>query len=108
MQLEFLIPIVLFVCIAYTIKAVVDARVRRRFIESNGSDELVRAMLAGEEQHRRHGSLRWGVTLVALAIGFALVDAGNWDELTPGVLAILLGATGIGNLAYWFIARKQG
>ena len=108
MQFEILIPIVLFICIAYTIKAVVDARVRRRFLESNGSDDLVRAMLAGEEQHRRHGSLRWGVTLVALAIGFGLVEIGGWNDLTPGVLAILLGATGLGNLAYWFIARKQG
>ena len=108
MQFEILIPIVLFLCITYAIKVVVDARVRRRFIESNGSDDIVRAMLVGEEQHRRHGSLRWGVTLVALAIGFGLVEMGGWDDLTPGVLAILLGATGLGNLAYWFIARKQG
>ena len=108
MQFEILIPIVLFLCITYAIKVVVDARVRRRFIESNGSDDLVRAMLAGEEQHRRHGSLRWGVTLVALAIGFGLVEIGGWNDLTPGVLAILLGATGLGNLAYWFLARKQG
>ena len=108
MQFEILIPIVLFLCITYAIKVVVDARVRRRFIESNGSDDIVRAMLVGEEQQRRHGSLRWGVTLVALAIGFGLVEIGGWNDLTPGVLAILLGATGLGNLAYWFIARKQG
>ena len=55
MQFEILIPIVLFLCITYAIKVVVDARVRRRFIESNGSDDIVRAMLVGEEQHRRHG-----------------------------------------------------
>ena len=107
MQFEIFIPIVFFLCITYAIKVVVDARVRRRFIESNGSDDIVRAMLVGEEQHRRHGSLRWGVTLVALAIGFGLVEMGDWNDLTPGVLAILLGATGLGNLAYWFIARKQ-
>jgi hypothetical protein len=65
-------------------------------------------MLLGEEQRSRHGSLRWGVILVALAIGFGIVDAGRWDELTPAVLAILLGATGLGNLAYYAIARKQG
>ena len=108
MQFEIFIPIVFFLCITYAIKVVVDARVRRRFIESNGSDDIVRAMLVGEEQHRRHGSLRWGVILVALAIGFGLVEIGGWNDLTPGVLAILLGATGLGNLAYWFIARKQG
>ena len=108
MQFEILIPIVLVLCITYAIKVVVDARVRRQMVESNGSHELVRSMLEGEELRRRHGSLRWGVVLVALAIGFALVDAGGWTDLGPGVIAILLGATGLGNLAYWFIARKQG
>ena len=108
MQLEFLIPITLFLCITYAIKSVVDARVRRQIVDSNGSQDLVRSMLEGEELRRRHGSLRWGVVLVALALGFALVDAGGWTGIGPGVIAVLLGATGLGNLAYWFIARKQG
>ncbi|MDQ2703377.1 MAG: hypothetical protein M3Y70_11355 [Pseudomonadota bacterium] len=107
MNLELLIPITFFICIAYTIKAVVDARVRRQMVDSNGSQDLVRSMLEGEELRRRHGSLRWGVILVALAVGFGVVDAGGWDDLTPAVMAILLGATGLGNLAYYFIARKQ-
>ena len=108
MNLDVLVPIVLFVCITYAIKAIVDARMRRQMVESNGSQELVRSLLEGEEQRRRHGSLRWGVILLALAAGFGLVDAGGWQDLTPGVMAILLGATGLGNLGYWFIARKQG
>ena len=58
MNLEFLIPIVLFVCITYAIKAVVDARVRRQMVESNGSQELVRSIVESEEARRRHGSLR--------------------------------------------------
>lgn len=107
MNFELLIPISLFVCITYAIKAVVDARVRQKMVDSNGSQDLVRSMLEGEELRRRHGSLRWGVTLVALAIGFGMVGAGGWDEITPAVIAILLGATGLGNLAYYFIARKQ-
>ena len=108
MNFEILIPIVLFLAIAYTIKAVVDAGVRRRMVESNGSQDLVRSMLLSEQQRSRHGSLRWGVILVALAVGFGIVDAGRWDELSPAVIAILLGATGLGNLAYYAIARKQG
>ena len=108
MNFEILIPIVLFLAIAYTIKAVVDAGVRRKMVDSSGSQDLVRAMLQTEEQRSRHGSLRWGVILVALAIGFGIVDATHADELTPAVLAILLGATGLGNLAYYAIARKQG
>lgn len=108
MNFELLIPISLFVCITYAIKAVVDAGVRRKMVDSSGSQDLVRAMLQGEAERNRHGSLRWGVILVALAIGFGIVDAGRWDELTPAVIAILLGATGLGNLAYYAIARRQG
>lgn len=108
MNFELLIPITLFICITYAIKAVVDARVRRQMVDSNGSQDLVRSMLEGEELRRRHGSLRWGVTLVALALGFGLVDVAGWQEITPGVIAVLLGATGLGNLAYYAIARKQG
>jgi hypothetical protein len=108
MNFEILIPITLFVCIAYAIKAVVDARVRKQMVDSNGSQDLVRSMLEGEEIRRRHGSLRWGVTLVALAIGFGLVQAAGWDQINPGVIAVLLGATGLGNLAYYLMARKLG
>ena len=107
MNLDAIIPITLFACIAFAIKVVVDARVRHKMVESSGSTDVVRSMLEGEEARRRHASLRWGVTLVALAIGFALVDVGGWDEVTPAVIAILLGATGLGNLAYYAIARKQ-
>ena len=108
MNFELLIPISLFVCITYAIKAVVDAGVRRKMVDSSGSQDLVRAMLQGEEQRSRHGSLRWGIVMVALAVGFGIVDAGHWDELSPAVIAVLLGATGLGNLAYYAIARKQG
>ena len=106
MNLEFLIPIVLFVCITYAIKAVVDARVRRQMVESNGSQELVRSILEGEETRRRHGSLRWGVVLVALGNGFAAISAQGLDEVTLGGVAILLVATGLGNLTYFLLARK--
>lgn len=101
-----LIPITLFVCIAYAIKAIADARVRGKLIGSNTSDELVRTMLVGEETQRRHSSLRWGVTLLCLAGGFGLIELFGWNRVTPGAIAVLLGATGIGNLAYYTIARR--
>ena len=108
MNFEILIPITLFVCIVYAIKVVIDARTRKQMIESNGSQDLVRSMLEGEEIRRRHGSLRWGVTLSLLAIGFAVVQASGWSEINPGVIAVLVGATGLGNLAYYLLARKLG
>jgi hypothetical protein len=106
MNFEILIPITLFVSIAWTIKAVLDARVRRQMVESNGSEALVRSILEGEELRRRHGSLRWGIVLLALGTGFAGVAAQGVDEVTPGVIAVLLAATGLGNLAYFIASRK--
>ena len=108
MNFEILIPITLFLCIVYAIKVVVDARLRRQMLDSGGSQDLLRSMLEGEEVRRRHGSLRWGVTLVALAIGFGLVQASGWTEVNPGVIAVLVGATGLGNLAYYLLARRVG
>ena len=108
MDFALLIPICLFFSIAFTIKAVVDAGVRRKMVDANGSQDLVRSMLESEDIRRRHGSLRWGVTLSLLAIGFAVVQASGWTELNAGVIAVLVGATGLGNLAYYLLARKLG
>lgn len=108
MNFEILIPITLFICIVYAIKAVLDARVRRAMIGANGSEELVRSLLTSENAVRKYSSLRWGITLLAVALGFGLVEAGGWTEITPGVIAVLAGATGLGNLAYYFFARRLG
>ena len=56
---------------------------------------------------QKHSSLRWGVTLIAIAVGFGLIEAGGWQEVTPGVIAVLAGATGVGNLAYYFLSRRM-
>ena len=108
MNFELLIPISLFICIAYAIKAVVDARVRKQLVASNGSPELVQNIMRSDEIHRRLSSLRWGITLVALALGFGIIEAAGWREVTPGVIAVLVGAVGLGNLASYAAARKLG
>ena len=106
MQFEFLIPIVLFVCIYFAIKAVVDARARKQMVQSNGSEDMLRTIIEGEETRRRQAALRWGVILVVLAVGFGLLEAFDWKDPSPGLFAILLGATGIGNLAAYYLARR--
>ena len=103
---EILIPITLFACVAYSIKTVVDAYTRRRIIESRGSEELVRSLLEGEATRRRLASLHWGCVLVALAVGFGLVEWSGTDRVTPGVISLLLGATGLGNLAFYLLERR--
>ena len=106
MTFEFLIPITLFLSIAYAIKAVVDARVRRQLVQSNVSQELVRSIVEGDELRRRHATLRWGIVLIALALGFAIIETMGLTEVTPGAVAVLLGFTGLGNLAYYLATRR--
>lgn len=106
MEFGILVPIALFFSIAWTIKAIVDARVRHRMVQSNGSPELVASIVQGEEAHRRHAALRWGCVLLALGLGFAVVEAFGWDDVRPGTIAVLLIATGIGNLVAYRVSRR--
>ncbi len=102
------IPMVLFICVTYAIKVVVDARTRSRMIGAGGSEELVSSIMRDEEQRRRHSSLRWGIVLLSVGVGFGLIQWFGWQEVTPGMVAVLAGATGLGNLAFFAVARKLG
>lgn len=108
MDFNTLIPISLFVCITYAIKVVVDARVRSRMINAGGSEELVTSIMRDEELRRRHSSLHWGIVLLSVAVGFGLIQWFGWHEVTPGMIAILAGATGLGNLVFFVTARRIG
>ncbi len=108
MDLGLLIPISLFVCITYAIKVVVDAMVRRHMVNAGGSEELVNSILRDEEQRRRHSSLRWGIVLVSVALGFGLIQLFGWREVTPGLIAVLAGVTGLGHLVFYAISRRLG
>jgi hypothetical protein len=107
MNFDILIPISVFVCIAYSIKVCVDAVVRRRMVDA-GSAELVNSLLRDEELRRRHSSLRWGIVLLSVALGFGLIQWFGWRDVTPGVVAVLAGATGLGNLMFFAISRRLG
>ena len=76
-----------------------DARVRKQLVSSNGSPELLQSIMANDESNRRLSSLRWGITMVALAIGF--VQGAGWTEINPGVITLLVGSLGLGNLAFY-------
>jgi len=106
MNFEVLIPVTLFICVTYAIKAVVEARMRGKLLSGGGSEELVRTLMQNEEEQRRHAALRWGILLLALALGFTLIEAFGWDQLTPGVIAVLLAATGVGNLVSYAVSRR--
>ena len=107
MDFDILIPIVLFICITYAIKAVLDARTRAKLIASNSSSDMIRTLVQDEEHANRYASLRWGIVLTSLAVGFGLIEWFGWEEVTPGAIAVLLGATGVGNIGVYMIARKN-
>lgn len=108
MNLDLLAPISLFVCITYAIKATVDAYTRHRIVESRGSEELVRSLLEGEAARRRQASLHWGSVMIAIALAFGLIELAGIRDVTPGAVALLLGATGLGNLAYYLLVGRLG
>ena len=50
-------------------KAVLDAVMRYRMLREPGTEDLLRSILQGEQAQRRLASLRWGLLLIAVAIG---------------------------------------
>jgi heme/copper-type cytochrome/quinol oxidase subunit 3 len=96
----------LFAALLFSIKAIVDARARTKLLESHSQEHLVQSILKEEERRRRYSALRWGIVLVFLAAGFMVVELENWDHPSPGVLAVLLGTTGLGNIVSYFVCRK--
>lgn len=106
MDHQFLVPVTLFVCITYAVKLLIDARVRVLLLRSAPSEDDVGNLLRVEEQRTRQASLRTGVTLLTIAVGFGLIELFGIRDLTPGAIAVLAGATGLGNLAFYFVARR--
>jgi hypothetical protein len=47
-----------------------------------------------------------GIVLLTLAVDFALIEAMGRNDLGPGVFAMLLGTSGLGNLDDYFASRR--
>jgi uncharacterized protein DUF6249 len=102
----FFVLMVLFISIAYTIKVIVEARARTKLLQANPQEELVRSMLKGEERTRRQTSLRWGIVLTFLGAGFLILHLMQIHDPWPGGFAVLLTATGLGNIVSYLVSRK--
>jgi hypothetical protein len=106
-----LTAISLFVCVTYgftyLVRAVLDARARTLLSRSGADEDLLRSLIAAEERSRRTSALRWGIGLIAIAVGFALIEGFGWHELTPGAVAVLAGALGLGQIAVYFLLPKS-
>lgn len=101
-----LVPVALFVSIVMAIKIIVDSRLRRRLAETNASEDLIKSMLQADEQSRRLSALKWGLVLTLLGIAFGLISALHLQADNPGTIGLLVGAAGVGMLAYHGIANR--
>ena len=100
-----LIPITLFICIAYAIHAIADARARSKLVAPHVPEEVIRSLAVLEEERRRQGALRWGISLVCLALAMGLLEVIGAHDLTFGAAAALLGSAGLGQLLAWQFTR---
>ncbi len=107
MDFAYFIPITLFICIVMAIKVIIDGKVRKRIAETNPSEDLVKAMLIAEEQSRRLSALKWGLVLTIVGVAFGLISALHLSPDNPGSYGLLIGAAGVGMLAYHVLANRK-
>lgn len=102
-----IVPLALFLCVTYAFKAALDAIMRERLLKEHASEETIELIFAGERAQRRLAALRWGILLVFVAAGFGIVQWIGWQDINAGVVAVLVGATGLGHLLYYALTRHQ-
>lgn len=106
MDVHVVVPLALFACVTYVLKAVLDAALRHRLLRAAVSSDVIRAVLEAEDHQRKVGALRWGILSSSLALGFGLIALLGWKEISPGVVAVLAAAIGLGNLVLFAVIRR--
>jgi hypothetical protein len=101
-----LIPLALFFCITFAFKALLDAVTRYRMMKESIPETLLAELLRHDAMQRRLSSLRWGIFLIAIGLGFALLEAFGWTRPTPGSIALLAILTGAGQLIYFRLTNR--
>ena len=96
-----------FVCAGIAFKMVVDAITRFRALTLGVSETLLAELLRDDARRRRASSLRWGIFLVSVGLGFALLALLGWNRPTPGSIAIIAISAGLGQLIYHRLQRAQ-
>jgi len=107
MDFAMLVPISMFFAIVLAIKVVVDARWRKRLVETNPSEETLKSIRAADKVPRHLAALKWGLVLTLIGGAFGVIEVGNLASDSPGAWGILFAASGVGLLAYHFIANRK-
>lgn len=106
MDFALLVPIALIIAVVISIKIIVDSRLRRRLAETNPSEDLMKSLLLADEQTRRLSALKWGLVLTLLGLSFGLISALHLESDNPGTWGLLIGAAGVGMLAYHGLVNR--
>jgi hypothetical protein len=100
--------IALFVCIAASIKFVVDAYTRRKIVNSHATEEMVRTLLQADEQARRLASLKWGLVLTAMGLAAGAIQVLGIQFDTPAAIGLVCGSAGVALLLYHYLSVRGG
>lgn len=103
---EAVIPIGLFMVVAYVIKTIVENGTRRKLIDKGMVDENVKYLYADVPERRILSALKWG--MVAIGIGLAMfvgqmVPSALQEEVTIGCMFVF---GGLALVIYYAITRK--
>jgi hypothetical protein len=101
-----LIPLALFFCVTFAFKLLLDAITRYRMMKEGISETLLAELLRHDAKQRRLSSLRWGIFLVAIGLGFAVLQALGWTRPTAGSIALLAILIGAGQLLYFRLSSR--
>lgn len=108
MDKNVIVPALLFLCVTYAFKLLIDARLRWLLMRS-GSPDTVQALLRGEQQLRQAESLRGGLSMLGAAAGLAVVAACDWPPLSAATFAALLAGVGAAQVtAHLLLRGKSG
>ncbi|HUF30175.1 MAG TPA: DUF6249 domain-containing protein [Gemmatimonadaceae bacterium] len=106
-----LVPFGFFVTVAYIfvgiVRAVSDGRTRRKLIETGASPELAAALVSAPARGEPDPTLRWGIVIGALGLGFIVLQLLPFPEDDPIMIGLLLVFLSAGLLLSYAITRRS-
>lgn len=101
-----LVPIMLFLCVTYGFRLLVDAVVRVLTLKSGASDEAVQMLIRDAREGRWLGAIHLALNLIGLAVPALFWSDAPIAELDLRLLSALALGLGAANLIYAYIARR--
>jgi len=106
-----LVPIVLFLCIAFmtvgVARIVSDGRTRRKLIEAGATSELAAAVAQSSRDHSSaDDSLKWGMVIGAVGIALIIIQFLPYPQDDPISLGLVLVFGAAGLLGHHVLTRR--